>query len=1029
MRIGSHYSLSHDNANIWRLLSCKSIREIATTVLFKKDMFQHLSFQPVYFKRQLGIKHPLLHQYISYNKQLAWDHKKGCSMKVDLFQRVYFVFYNLIYYCFRGSVRFEERQEFFLLKILEAIDLDTFHQDKEFLALSLQLRQQITKELKLNKDINFQIIARQIVHKIDSVHRLFLKLPLEDRENIYPGLPPFIANDPSLVLAQVKQNGLLLQHAPLCLNDQKIIKAAFMQNPSSLRFAHHESKNDPTFIKALISFSEEAYFEASISCQKDPEVVTELLKKNGKLLLRLSDEQRRLKSNIILSLQSAQYDLSVASDFTDDRDIMLAAYAKGCPLKMINPALNDDDLFVSKAIELRGWDVYNRASERVKALPHVKVAAYKKRFMKKSLHPDQIEILQKHCSQIFDDDEFIMNFVKTDGSFFQYASSRLKQNKTIILAAIKNEPTIFHHVHDSLLDKEFIIEILKCCPQLYPYIDDKLKIDHDVYTTAIFQNSFNYFHLPSALQNDSNLIKLLLLKDPQAAPIVKLDKLTSEDALSVLQTYGFLLHFMPFKTSLVHIKAALSSSPQIINTLDKETLSQCPELLRRYLLTKIDKGLINIGNQIYLPTPFCENEENTAETADIEAPQMAWEGLIEGQASDMFEFIDGLTLEKLKKAKFTIFPHGSIEEKKDQMKQSLNTLCARIKAKTPFLGTPKATDPEQLDLFYQTISYYLKRLAHVLLQDKSLVNERFQILEASNVCGGGLLSQLSELDRQLIVPPNCDLRSLIQFKLSKAAHQKIAILTRADGAHNVHKSNRLKWHFHSYIGGKKITFDHLAYDEDEIDISLQFFRLFNPKHLCQLLCDDLRTDEDFYEKLNAFIEEECTSLIADSKEANKICEEATLEFLELLDSHELQKAKYAKLIPLLPKLNTQQRYQALGIVQTSANKEMHQRILEVTFKEKISQDSCMDLIEMKMEFQSLHKYVSKVSFLTGASSKTVLEGSIKDLRLQFDEHFNELKKELLNRKFNTTYRDDSGLINIKAMALILEKMGFFEKFR
>lgn len=1015
-------------SNIWHMFRNKTIHEIATSILFKKEIFKSLTLHPTYLKKQSGIKFPLLHHFINSYESLGWDHQRDCIVTVGIIQRVYFVFYNLMHYCLNGTIRFDERKDLVLLKILDMIDLETFHHEKEFLDVSFKLRLKIARQLKINKDYNYQIIARQIIQKIDAIHRCFTKLPLEERQRIFPGLPAFIVQDFNDVLLQVRQDGLLLLHAPLFQSDQRIVKAAYMQNPASFRFASQKLKDDTDFVKSLLSHSESAFFESSPRCQDHPDVIHELLTKNGKLLLNLPEAKRKDKRNVMTSLQSLSFDFSVIDTFNSDKDVMLIAYAKGCPLKLINPLLNDNEQFVLGAIELRGWDVYNRASERVKAIPLVKVSAYKKRFMKKSLHPDQIDLLKTHCEDIFDDEEFILHFLKSDGNFFDLASKRLKSTKSVILQGVKTCPSIFHDVDTKLLDKDFVIEIVSVSPTLFPYIDDRFKDDPDVYKTAIFENIFNYYQLSKHLQNKSSLIKELILKDPNAINIVKLDKLSSEDALEILDSQGTLLHLLPYRNSLIHIKAALKSAPHLIHSIKKEVLLENPELMRLYVLYKIDKSLIQSGGSYYLPKPLDARFLDLDNNPEFTVEQQPWEDLLEGPESDMHQFVDSLTHDSLNKAKFTFFPSQNLEARKSQMKESLQVLCQRLKDKQPYVGTPKSTDEEQLNLFYETLYFYLRRLSPILKKDKTLFNERLQILEASSVCGGGLLSQLSELDRQLIVPPCHDLSYVIAFKLSKIAYKKLSIMSRSDYFHTVHKSNLLKWHFYEYIGGKKTTFDHLAHDEDEIDLTLLFFKLFNPKTIAKELCEEITEDETFYEKLNHHIKEILIKEFALTKEADKAKEKATIEFIEFVEELDQQKAYFSRISPLMSKLSQEQRLQALSIFIRPGSKEIIARILEITFQKKLDHDAIYELLDRKQELMNFHKYISRLAFLAGISSKDVLQLSKKDLKIVFEQNFEIVQVEIIKTQFYKLYQDESSIINTQGMILILESLGFLEKF-
>ena len=88
------------------------------------------------------------------------------------------------------------------------------------------------------------------------------------------------------------------------------------------------------------------------------------------------------------------------------------------------------------------------------------------------------EELQHVSESLRNDKDVVLKAIRTDSNSFEYASDSLKKDKGFILSIIKNHSYIFKYVHSSLKnDKEFIIKALNVAPRIFHHADISLRND------------------------------------------------------------------------------------------------------------------------------------------------------------------------------------------------------------------------------------------------------------------------------------------------------------------------------------------------------------------------------------------------------------------------------------------------------------------------------------------------------------------------------------------------------------------------
>ena len=123
-------------------------------------------------------------------------------------------------------------------------------------------------------------------------------------------------------------------------------------------------------------------------------------------------------------------------------------------------------------------------------------------------------IIQHASNQLKNDKEVVLEAVKQDNSVLKYVSERLKNEKEVVLEAVKQDGCVLQYLSERLKnDKEVVLEAVKQQGYALKYTSERLKNDKEVVLEAINQNVFALKYASKRLENDKELVFLALKKE------------------------------------------------------------------------------------------------------------------------------------------------------------------------------------------------------------------------------------------------------------------------------------------------------------------------------------------------------------------------------------------------------------------------------------------------------------------------------------------------------------------------------------
>ena len=130
-----------------------------------------------------------------------------------------------------------------------------------------------------------------------------------------------------------------------------------------------------------------------------------------------------------------------------------------------------------------------------------------------------ISFLEDMSADLKSDYDFILNAVKNHGESLKYASDSIKDNRIVVLEAIrptdikavlKNENAIAHASRKLLNDKSFILEALTVNAKIYPFLDEVFKEDFEIIKHTIKSNPKVFEKLSEKYRGNFEIAKLAI---------------------------------------------------------------------------------------------------------------------------------------------------------------------------------------------------------------------------------------------------------------------------------------------------------------------------------------------------------------------------------------------------------------------------------------------------------------------------------------------------------------------------------------
>jgi hypothetical protein len=261
-------------------------------------------------------------------------------------------------------------------------------------------------------------------------------------------MPFNIRDNENIMLYIVNKDGLLIIHGSLRIqNTKSIIIAAILSNKKVLDYGYiniNNFKNDNDIIQAAIL--QEPILIANFPDNKD------------------------------LALKAISVDYSVfefiSKDLKKDKDVIIHSINNGLTLEYI-----DNDLKYDK-------DILDIA-----LFKNINNHKYLPNFLK-------IKILKQGYNCLIENEEFMLDIVSIDGMLIKYGSNKIKNNYSIIIAALINNKNVINLLdkNDTLINLIYQIE--------YNYEKSYLKL----------RDIIKYIDYVSKTKNYNKLLKLLLTK-------------------------------------------------------------------------------------------------------------------------------------------------------------------------------------------------------------------------------------------------------------------------------------------------------------------------------------------------------------------------------------------------------------------------------------------------------------------------------------------------------------------------------------
>ena len=297
-----------------------------------------------------------------------------------------------------------------------------------------------------------------------------------------------------------RDNAQELENAPEhILADKDFMIKAVKRNGLTLKYASDELKNDAEVVLAAIEggdvcgYFAEALEFASDELKDDKSIVMAAVSRRGEALRFASDRLRCDRDVVMAAVDQSGWALEYASDeLRNDEEVVLTAIQGGddtCngysfAMEYASEELKSNKEFMIKAIELTEGEAFAKASDTLKNDKEIVLIA-----VKNCSPPHQCDptiVLAYASDQMKADKDVVLAAVRRNGWSLNYASEELKADRDVVLVATINNPWSLTYASPTLrADKEFMMYVVKAVGE-YPlqYASAEIRNDPDILKAA-----------------------------------------------------------------------------------------------------------------------------------------------------------------------------------------------------------------------------------------------------------------------------------------------------------------------------------------------------------------------------------------------------------------------------------------------------------------------------------------------------------------------------------------------------------------
>ena len=205
-----------------------------------------------------------------------------------------------------------------------------------------------------------------------------------------------------------------------------------------------------------------------------------------------------------IALRNQNKDVSSITQYAKKLDVVISILSKGL---ITEKFIIEDKRLMLDVIKRRNGDVLKYASMELRDDKDVVLSAVKKNGWSLSYASDRQA----------DDKDIVLSAVKKYWGAWEAASPRLRKDKDVVIEGIKNNIYLLNNVSFDLVDdKEFMLRAISIDALAYRYVSERLKNDRDLIVAAVKKDGMIIKDLPSKFKDDKEIITIAVGNDPYA---------------------------------------------------------------------------------------------------------------------------------------------------------------------------------------------------------------------------------------------------------------------------------------------------------------------------------------------------------------------------------------------------------------------------------------------------------------------------------------------------------------------------------
>ena len=311
-----------------------------------------------------------------------------------------------------------------------------------------------------------------------------------------------IQADEEIMLMVVKQNGLLLEYASENLkNDVRILKTAIKQNVDAIRYAPEIIRQDRNIMKEALRYNGLLLEIAPEEIKKDYEMIKIATKQNMKALKYASEDKKMVVLKEALRTHRVKLFDEIGKEFKGNEQFFLY-----CVELKINATrvieYFDFSLFKEKV------DSIGQNSEEQNVINPTTRQLIIELLLSSSL------AFKYADDSIKDDKEIVMKVIEKYPICLQHASEKLRRDPEVVMIALKENQngTVVNSIDTNLIgtNKNIMIQVLKLNGTYFKYANSELRNDKELVLIALKKSLRNISYIGEDLRNDPDFINTII---------------------------------------------------------------------------------------------------------------------------------------------------------------------------------------------------------------------------------------------------------------------------------------------------------------------------------------------------------------------------------------------------------------------------------------------------------------------------------------------------------------------------------------